>query len=124
MENIILWAVPFICFIVWVSIQFISTKPNSGIIKKYGKPIRYFSNRKCWNTVPIRGTSIGIYIYSNFIILLDNGQEYFLDKTFKNFKMYGSILVKIFEIDIGNSKTLQIKISLQQEKLLKEFFGI
>lgn len=124
MENIILWAVPFICFIVLVSIQFISTKPNSGIIKKYGKPIRYFSNRKCWNTVPIRGTSIGIYIYSNFIILLDGRKEYFLDRAFKNLKLYGSIFIKIFEIDISQGKTLQININLQQEKLLKEFFGL
>lgn len=122
MENIILYTVPFICFIVLVSIQLISTKPNGKIIKKYGKPLKYFSNKKCWNSVPMRGTSIGLYIYSDFIILLDGGKEYFLDKEFKNFKLYGSILIKIFEIDIENGKTLQININQKQENVLKEFF--
>ena len=124
MENIILCAVPFVCFIVLVSIQLISTKPNGKIIKKYGKPVKYFSNKKCWNSVPMRGTSVGLYIYSDFIILLDGRKEYFLDRAFKNLKLYGSILIKIFEIDIGQGKTLQININLQQEKLLKEFFGL
>ena len=80
MENIILCAIPLILFFVLVSIQLISTKPNGRIIKKYGKPIKYFSNKKCFNTVPMRGTSVGMYIYSDFIILLDGGKEYFLDK--------------------------------------------
>lgn len=124
MENIILYAIPFILFFVLVSIQLISTKPNGRVIKKYGKPIKYFSNKKCFNTVPMRGTSVGMYIYSDFIILLDGGKEYFLDKEFKNFKLYGSIFIKIFEIDISQGKTLQININLQQEKLLKEFFGL
>ena len=101
MENIILYAIPFILFFVLVSIQLISTKPNGRVIKKYGKPIKYFSNKKCFNTVPMRGTSVGMYIYSDFIILLDGGKEYFLDKEFKNFKLYGSILIKIFEIETG-----------------------
>lgn len=70
----------------------------------------------------MRGTSVGMYIYSDFIILLDGRKEYFLDRAFKNFKLYGSILIKIFEIDIGQGKTLQININLKQEKLLKEFF--
>lgn len=72
----------------------------------------------------MRGTSVGLYIYSDFIILLDGRKEYFLDRAFKNLKLYGSILIKIFEIDIGQGKTLQININLQQEKLLKEFFGL
>lgn len=72
----------------------------------------------------MRGTSVGLYVYSDFIILLDGRKEYFLDRAFKNLKLYGSILVKIFEIDIGQGKTLQININLQQEKLLKEFFGL
>ena len=124
MENIILCAIPFILFFVLVSIQLISTKPNGRVIKKYGKPIKYFSNKKCFNTVPLRGTSVGMYIYPDFIILLDGGKEYFLDKTFKNFKLYGTILIKIFEIDIENGKTLQININQKQEKMLKEFFEI
>ena len=124
MENIILYAIPFILFFVLVSIQLISTKPNGRVIKKYGKPIKYFSNKKCFNTVPMRGTSVGMYIYSDFIILLDGRKEYFLDRAFKNLKLYGSIFIKIFEIDISQGKTLQININLQQEKLLKEFFGI
>ena len=124
MENIILYAIPFILFFVLVSIQLISTKPNGRVIKKYGKPIKYFSNKKCFNTVPMRGTSVGMYIYSDFIILLDGGKEYFLDKEFKNFKLYGSILIKIFEIDIENRKTLQININQKQENVLKEFFRI
>lgn len=124
MENIILYAIPFILFFVLVSIQLISTKPNGRVIKKYGKPIKYFSNKKCWNSVPMRGTSVGLYIYSDFIILLDGGKEYFLDKEFKNFKLYGSILIKIFEIDIENGKTLQININQKQENVLKEFFRI
>lgn len=124
MENIILCAIPFILFFVLVSIQLISTKPNGRVIKKYGKPIKYFSNKKCFNTVPMRGTSVGMYIYSDFIILLDGGKEYFLDKEFKNFKFYGSILIKIFEIDIENGKTLQININQKQENVLKEFFRI
>ena len=119
MENIILYAIPFILFFVLVSIQLISTKPNGRVIKKYGKPIKYFSNKKCFNTVPMRGTSVGMYIYSDFIILLDGGKEYFLDKEFKNFKLYGSILIKIFEIDIENGKTLQININQKQENVLK-----
>lgn len=124
MENIILCAIPFILFFVLVSIQLISTKPNGRVIKKYGKPIKYFSNKKCFNTLPMRGTSVGMYIYSDFIILLDGGKEYFLDKEFKNFKLYGSILIKIFEIDIENGKTLQININQKQENVLKEFFRI
>lgn len=124
MENIIFYAIPFILFFVLVSIQLISTKPNGRVIKKYGKPIKYFSNKKCFNTVPMRGTSVGMYIYSDFIILLDGGKEYFLDKEFKNFKLYGSILIKIFEIDIENGKTLQININQKQENVLKEFFRI
>ena len=124
MENIILCAIPFILFFVLVSIQLISTKPNGRVIKKYGKPIKYFSNKKCFNTVPMRGTSVGMYIYSDFIILLDGGKEYFLDKEFKNFKLYGTILIKIFEIDIENGKTLQININQKQENVLKEFFRI
>ena len=124
MENIILYAIPFILFLVLVSIQLISTKPNGRIIKKYGKPIKYFSNKKCFNTVPLRGTSVGMYIYSDFIILLDGRKEYFLDKAFKNFKLYGTILIKIFEIDIENGKTLQININQKQENILKEFFEI
>ena len=124
MENIILYAIPLILFFVLVSIQLISTKPNSRIIKKYGKPIKYFSNKKCFNTVPLRGTSVGMYIYPDFIILLDGGKEYFLDKAFKNFKLYGTILIKIFEIDIENGKTLQININQKQENILKEFFEI
>ena len=72
----------------------------------------------------MRGTSVGMYIYSDFIILLDGGKEYFLDKEFKNFKLYGSILIKIFEIDIENGKTLQININQKQENVLKEFFQI
>lgn len=124
MENIILYAIPFILFFVLVSIQLISTKPNGRVIKKYGKPIKYFSNKKCFNTVPMRGTSVGMYIYSDFIILLDGRKEYFLDRAFKNLKLYGSIFIKIFEIDISQGKTLQININLQQEKLLKEFFGL
>lgn len=124
MENIILCAIPLILFFVLVSIQLISTKPNGRIIKKYGKPIKYFSNKKCFNTVPLRGTSVGMYIYSDFIILLDGRKEYFLDKAFKNFKLYGTILIKIFEIDIENGKTLQININQKQENILKEFFKI
>ena len=124
MENIILYAIPFILFFVLVSIQLISTKPNGRVIKKYGKPIKYFSNKKCFNTVPLRGTSVGMYIYSDFIILLDGRKEYFLDKAFKNFKLYGTILIKIFEIDIENGKTLQININQKQENILKEFFKI
>lgn len=124
MENIILCAIPLILFFVLVSIQLISTKPNGRIIKKYGKPIKYFSNKKCFNTVPLRGTSVGMYIYSDFIILLDGGKEYFLDKAFKNLKLYGTILIKIFEIDIENGKTLQININQKQENILKEFFKI
>ena len=114
MENIILCAIPLILFFVLVSIQLISTKPNGRIIKKYGKPIKYFSNKKCFNTVPLRGTSVGMYIYSDFIILLDGGKEYFLDKAFKNFKLYGTILIKIFEMIcisfIKFRKSLQEKI--------------
>ena len=124
MENIILCAIPLILFFVLVSIQLISTKPNGRIIKKYGKPIKYFSNKKCFNTVPLRGTSVGMYIYSDFIIILDGRKEYFLDKAFKNFKLYGTILIKIFEIDIENGKTLQININQKQENILKEFFVI
>ena len=124
MGNIILCAIPLILFLVLVSIQLISTKPNGRIIKKYGKPIKYFSNKKCFNTVPLRGTSVGMYIYSDFIILLDGRKEYFLDKAFKNFKLYGTILIKIFEIDIENGKTLQININQKQENILKEFFEI
>ncbi len=124
MENIILHAIPLILFFVLVSIQLISTKPNGRIIKKYGKPIKYFSDKKCFNTVPLRGTSVGMYIYSDFIILSDGGKEYFLDKAFKNFKFYGTISIKIFEMDIENGKTLQININRKQENILKEFFGI
>ena len=103
---------------------FVSTKASAKIIKQYGKPIAYFATRKCWNTVPIRGTSVRMYIYPDFIIVSDNGKDYFLDKSFKDFKLYGSILIKIFEVKVSKIKTIQINVTWKQYGMLKDFFGV
>lgn len=103
---------------------FVSTKPSGKVVKQYGKPLACFSTMKCWNTLPIRHTSVRMYIYPDFIIVSDNGKDYFLDKSFKDFKLYGSILIKIFEVKVSEIKTLQINVTWKQDKMLREFFGV
>ena len=124
MIDIVLYCAFFIGFVFVAAIFFVSTKASDKIIKQYGKPIAYFATQKCWNTVPIRGTSVRMYIYSDFIIVSDNGKDYFLDKSFKDFKLYGSILIKIFEVKVSEIKTLQINITWKQYGMLKDFFGV
>ena len=51
-------------------------------------------------------------------------QDYFLDKSFKDFKLYGSILIKIFEVKVSEIKTLQINVTWKQDRMLREFFGV
>lgn len=124
MIDIVLYCVFFIGFVIMATIFLVSTKASAKIIKQYGKPIAYFATQKCWNTVPIRGTSVRMYIYPDFIIVSDNGKDYFLDKSFKDFKLYGSILIKIFEVKVSEIKTLQINVTWKQDKMLREFFGV
>ena len=124
MIDIVLYCAVFIGFVLIATIFFVLTKANAKIIKQYGKPIAYFATQKCWNTVPIRGTSVRMYIYPDFIIVSDNGKDYFLDKSLKDFKLYGSILIKIFEVKVSEIKTLQINVTCKQYKMLKDFFGV
>lgn len=124
MIDIVLYCTFFIGFVFVATIFLVSTKASIKIIKQYGKPIAYFATQKCWNTVPIRGTSVRMYIYPDFIIVSDNGKDYFLDKSFKDFKLYGSILIKIFEVKVSEIKTLQINVTWKQDKMLREFFGV
>ena len=124
MIDVFLYWLIFLGFVVMATIALLLTKPNGKIIKQYGKPIAYFSTQKCWNTVPVRGTSVRMYIYPDFIIVSDNGKDYFLDKSFKDFKLYGSILIKIFEVKVSEIKTLQINITWKQYGMLKDFFGV
>ena len=123
MIDIVLYCAVF-GFVLIATIFFVSTKANAKIIKQYGKPIAYFATQKCWNTVPIRGTSVRMYIYPDFIIVSDNGKDYFLDKSLKDFKLYGSILIKIFEVKVSEIKTIQINVTCKQYKMLKDFFGV
>ena len=124
MNDVFLYCIIFLWFIIFATIALLSTKPSGKLIKQYGKPLAYFATQKCWNTVPIRGTSVRMYIYPDFIIVSDNGKDYFLDKSFKDFKLYGSILIKIFEVKVSEIKTLQINVSLKQDRMLREFFGV
>lgn len=124
MIDIVLYCTFFIGFVFVATIFLVSTKASAKIIKQYGKPIAYFATQKCWNTVPIRGTSVRMYIYPDFIIVSDNGKDYFLDKSFKDFKLYGSILIKIFEVKVSEIKTLQINVTWKQYGMLKDFFGV
>lgn len=124
MIDIVLYCAVFMGFVLIATIFFVSTKANAKIIKQYGKPIAYFATQKCWNTVPIRGTSVRMYIYPDFIIVSDNGKDYLLDKSLKDFKLYGSILIKIFEVKVSEIKTLQINVTCKQYKMLKDFFGV
>ncbi len=124
MIDIVLYCAFFIGFVFVVAIFLVSTKASAKIIKQYGKPIAYFATQKCWNTVPIRGTSVRMYIYPDFIIVSDNGKDYFLDKSFKDFKLYGSILIKIFEVKVSKIKTIQINVTWKQYGMLKDFFGV
>ena len=121
MIDIVLYCAFFIGFVFVATIFFVSTKASAKII---GKPIAYFATQKCWNTVPIRGTSVRMYIYPDFIIVSDNGKDYFLDKSFKDFKLYGSILIKIFEVKVSKIKTIQINVTWKQYGMLKDFFGV
>lgn len=124
MIEIFLYFIIFFGFVAVVSIFLFATKASSKIIKQYGKPLAYFATRKCWKTVPVRGTCVRMYIYPDFIIVSDNGKDYFLDKSFKDFKLYGSILIKIFEVKVSEIKTLQINVTLKQDKMLREFFEV
>ena len=124
MIDVFLYWLILLGFVVMATIALLLTKPNGKIIKQYGKPIAYFSTQKCWNTVPVRGTSVRMYIYPDFIIVSDNGKDYFLDKSFKDFKFYGTFLIKIFEVKVSKIKTIQINVSLKQDKMLREFFGV
>ena len=124
MIDIVLYCAFFIVFVIMATIFLVSTKASTKIIKQYGKPIAYFATQKCWNTVPIRGTSVRMYIYPDFIIVSDNGKDYFLDKSFKDFKLYGSILIKIFEVKVSKIKTIQINVTWKQYGMLKDFFGV
>ena len=47
-----------------------------------------------------------------------------LDKSFKDFKLYGSILIKIFEVKVSKIKTIQINVTWKQYGMLKDFFGV
>ncbi len=124
MIDVFLYCIIFLWFIIFATIALLSTKPSGKLIKQYGKPLAYFATQKCWNTVPVRGTSVRMYFYPDFIIVSDNGKDYFLDKSFKDFKLYGSILIKIFEVKVSEIKTLQINVSLKQDRMLREFFGV
>ena len=124
MIDIVLYCAFFIGFVIMATIFFVSTKASTKIIKQYGKPIAYFATQKCWKTVPVRGTSVRMYIYPDFIIISDSGKDYFLDKSFKDFKLYGTILIKIFEVKVSEIKTLQINLTGKQYKMLREFFGV
>ena len=124
MIDIVLYCAFFSGFVIMATIFLVSTKASTKIIKQYGKPIAYFATQKCWNTVPIRGTSVRMYIYPDFIIVSDNGKDYFLDKSFKDFKLYGSILIKIFEVKVSKIKTIQINVTWKQYGMLKDFFGV
>lgn len=124
MIDIVLYCAFFIGFVIMATIFGVSTKASAKIIKQYGKPIAYFATQKCWNTVPIRGTSVRMCIYPDFIIVSDNGKDYFLDKSFKDFKLYGSILIKIFEVKVSKIKTIQINVTWKQYGMLKDFFGV
>lgn len=124
MIDIVLYCAFFIGFVIMATIFLVSTKASTKIIKQYGKPIAYFATQKCWKTVPVRGTSVRMYIYPDFIIISDSGKDYFLDKSFKDFKLYGTILIKIFEVKVSEIKTLQINLTGKQYKMLREFFGV
>ena len=124
MIDIICYCFIFLSFVIMAIVVLLSTKASSKIIKQYGKPLAYFATQKCWKTVPVRGTSVRMYIYPGFIIVSDNGKDYFLDKSFKDFKLYGSILIKIFEVKVSEIKTLQINVTWKQDRMLREFFGV
>lgn len=124
MIEIFLYFIIFFGFVAVVSIFLFATKASSKIIKQYGKPLAYFATRKCWKTVPVRGTCVRMYIYPDFIIVSDNGKDYFLDKSFKDFKLYGTVLVKIFEVKVSEIKTIQINVTWKQYSMLREFFGV
>ncbi len=125
MFNTLFFGIIFPCFAaIWIIVVLLTILPHVKIIKQYGKPLAYFDTQKCWKTVPVRGTSVRMYIYPNFIIVSDNGKDYFLDKSFKDFKLYGTVLIKIFEVKVSEIKTLQINLTGKQYKMLIEFFGV
>lgn len=125
MFNTLFFGIIFPCFaVIWVLLAVFAILPYVKIIKQYGKPLEYFATRKCWKTVPVRGTCVRMYIYPDFIIVSDNGKDYFLDKSFKDFKLYGTVLIKIFEVKVSEIKTLQINVTYKQYGMLRDFFGI
>lgn len=124
MIDIICYFAIILGFVLMAIGVFVSTKPSGKVVKQYGKPLAYFSTMKCWNTLPIRHTSVRMYIYPDFIIVSDNEKDYFLDKSFKDFKLYGSILIKIFEVKVSKIKTIQINVTWKQYGMLKDFFGV
>lgn len=116
-----------IIIIIWIlaivlSLYFFS-KPDKSIIKKYGRPIHHFYSRKCWKTMPIRGTCITMDFYSDFIVISDGKNEWIINKNFKDYKFYGSYLTLVFEFELNQQK-IQMLITRKQKKLLCEFFKL
>lgn len=120
-------SMPIVIFLIlWVALViFILTrgcKPSKSVIKKYGQPLEHFSTCRCWKTLPIRGgTNVEMDFYSEFIVISEFCTEIVLNKSFKGFKFYKSLLYSVFEVE-RQTGTLQMCITRKQEKLLRDFF--
>lgn len=99
------------------------SKPQKFIVEKYGQPIYHFSSKKCWKTMPIRGTRVDMDFYSDFIVISECPKEWIIDKTFKNYNFYGSYFTLVFEIEVNEQK-IQILLTRKQKNLLCDFLGI
>lgn len=114
---IAIWTIAFCATV------YLYSKPKKKIVQKYGKPLFHFSGMECMNTMPIRGKTIDMDFYPEFIVISEYDKEYVLDKNFKDFKFYGSYFTLVFEFKI-NGKVKQMLLTRKQKKLLYDFFDI
>lgn len=116
-----------IIIVIWVFAIILSlyywSKPSKFIVEKYGQPTYHFSSKKCWKTMPIRGTRIDMDFYTGFIVISEGKKDWILSKDFKNYNFYGTYLTLVFEIEVNEQK-IQILLTRRQKKLLCEFLGI
>lgn len=120
---------PIIFFILWLFLVMLMTyyhsKPSKKIVEKYGQPIKHICGCKGLYSLPTRtfNSTVFIDIYDDFLVILVNNKEIVLNKEYKQFEIYGSIMNSVFEID-NNDKKLQICIFGKDAKYLKDFFDI
>ena len=83
-------------------------------INKYGQPLKHFSCQKAYN-----GSCINMDFYGNSLIITDTDDNsgMILKKDFKNYMIYGSFLIRIFEVN-----GLKIVISNKEKKYIEDFF--